>query len=110
MSIPELARQEHFAVSFTGELRVPADGLYTLALRSDDGSRLYLHDELRIDNDGLHGSVEKLCRVGLSAGRHTIRVDYFNATGGQDLQLSWEGPGFSRVPVSSNDLSHREPQ
>ena len=107
VSIPESARQEHFAVSFSGLLRVPADGLYTLFLSSDDGSRLYLHDQLRIDNDGLHGSVEKLTRVGLTAGLHRIRVEYFNATGGQDLRLSWEGPGFSREPVPASALSTR---
>ena len=104
VAIPAEARDEHFAVAFTGTIDVPADGIYTFALTSDDGSRFFLHDELRIDNDGLHGAIEKTCQVGLAAGRHRIRVEYFNATGGKALSLGWEGPGFGREPVPAAAL------
>jgi hypothetical protein len=41
-----------FNTSMTGYLEVPADGIYTFALLSDDGSTLTLDGELLGDNDG----------------------------------------------------------
>jgi len=52
-------RDDDFAIVFEGELRVPVAGPWSFTLESDDGSRLLLDDELLIDNDGLHGMVEK---------------------------------------------------
>lgn len=106
VTIPADARDEHFAVTYSGVIVVPEDGIYTFALRSDDGSRLHLGGRMRIDNDGLHGAIEKICQVGLAAGAHPFRVEYFNATGGKDLELSWEGPGFGRQPVPASALKH----
>jgi len=97
-------RDEHFALRFEGFLCVPADGIWTLHLTSDDGSRLWLHDELAIDNDGLHGAVERSATLGIARGLHPLRLEYFNATGAATLRLEWEGPGRPRAPVTVSDL------
>jgi alpha-L-fucosidase len=97
-------RDEHFALRFEGYLSVPADGIWTLRLTSDDGSRLYLHDGLLIDNDGLHGAVERSTTLGLARGLHPLRLEYFNATGEATLRLEWEGPGRPRAQVAGSDL------
>ena len=52
-------RKEHVALVFEGMLRVRKTGVYTFHLASDDGSRLFVGEELSIDNDGLHGLLEK---------------------------------------------------
>ncbi|WP_419190200.1 alpha-L-fucosidase [Saltatorellus ferox] len=91
-----VTRREQCAVRFDGFVQVPQDGLYTLALVSDDGSRLYLHDELVVDNDGLHGMVRKEGKVALRAGYHPIRVEWFNARGSSALEVRWTGPGVGR--------------
>ena len=59
-------RSEHVALVFTGLLRVPRRGVYSFHLASDDGSRLHLGDTLLIDNDGLHGVIEKSAHAPLS--------------------------------------------
>ncbi len=87
---------------FTGFLRVPQDGVYTLFVSSDDGSRLYLGDNLVVDNDGLHGQSEASGLAALSAGLHPIRIAYFNATGGEGLIVSWQGPGLAKQAVPAN--------
>lgn len=108
-------RDEHVAAAFEGWLVVPTSGVWTLHLSSDDGSRLYLghglirHGDdprqvvrervLRIDNDGLHGAVTQSRALGLEGGFHSLRVEWFNATGGRTLHLEWEGPGVPRQPV-----------
>ena len=47
-------RTEYFALRFTGYISVPSDGTYTFYLGSDDGSHLYINDNLIVDNDGAH--------------------------------------------------------
>ncbi len=112
--------QDHVAVAFEGWLRVPAAGVWTLHLTSDDGSRLYLGSaegqvgddprqvarvrRLAIDNDGLHGAVTASRALGLEVGLHELRVEWFNATGGRELRLEWEGPGVPRQPVPASAL------
>ncbi|MHC4943916.1 MAG: alpha-L-fucosidase [Planctomycetota bacterium] len=91
-------RDEHFALCFEGYTEIPADGIYTFFTRSDDGSRLYIGGRLVVDNDGLHGMAEKQGYIPLRAGLHSLRVEYFNATGGLGLELSFEGPGVERQP------------
>ena len=66
----------------TGYLEVPADGIYTFALLSDDGSTLTLDGELLGDNDGAHSSVEIIVQKALKAGLHPIEVRYFDCNGG----------------------------
>ena len=102
-------RKEHVALVFNGLIRIPRTGVYTFHLTSDDGSRLHINDALSIDNDGLHGPIEKTAAVPLMAGWHPIRVEWFNATGDHLLQLEWEGPGLSRRHLRSTDLgTHNE--
>ena len=56
-------------VVFEGWVEVPATGVYTLHLRSDDGSRLWLSGQPLIDNDGLHGMNGQPISAALKAGK-----------------------------------------
>jgi len=82
------AREDHFAAVFTGSIRVPRTGLYRFNLRSDDGSKLYLHDALLIDNDGSHSPRNRQGWIALTAGLHPFRLEYFEDYMGQVLELS----------------------
>lgn len=99
-------REKDFAIVFEGLISVPADGLYTFYLKSDDGSRLVIHDEVVADNDGLHAVAEKSGRVMLRAGHHPIRIEYFQGDGAQVLELTWQPDGGQRVPVPQEALHH----
>ncbi len=92
-------RDSHFAFEFNGYFSAPADGAYTFYLSSDDGTRLFLHDSLLIENDGLHGMSDKRGNVGLKKGLHPIKLQYFNATGDFGLELYVEGPGVEKMIV-----------
>lgn len=93
-----------FALSFAGFVRVPADGLYTFATRSDDGSRLWIGDELIVDNDGLHATAEATGMIRLAAGMHPLRVAFFEAAGDESLAVLVEGPGLARQELSPGML------
>ncbi len=83
---------EHFGFQYASFIRVPEDGVYAFFTDSDDGSRLYIDDTMVVDNDGLHGMKEKRGVIALAAGLHSIRVDFFEKTGGDDLKVSIKGP------------------
>ena len=94
---------EHVALRFSGFLDVPQDELYRFALTSDDGSKLWIDGKVVVDNDGLHGAIEKVGTRALGKGLHPIEVVWFNQTGGAELQLRWALPGgkFAEVPTSA---------
>jgi hypothetical protein len=97
-------RSDYVGAVFTGTLDIPADGAWTFYLASDDGSKLYMPTNadpigLVIDNDGLHGTIEKSATVTLSKGPQAVLVEFFEEAGAWSLMLSWSGPGTSREPV-----------
>jgi hypothetical protein len=100
-------RKEHFALRFEGFVKVEADGLHRLTLASDDGSRLFLHGELLIDNGGPHPRQELGRKVRLAKGFHPIRIDYFEVTGESTLELFLASGSGPRTPVRGESLFHR---
>lgn len=86
--------EENFGLVFEGFIVIRREGQYTFYLQSNDGSALYLNDDLLIDNDGGHGPVEMAATVGLKERYHKIKLLYFQQGGGKVLKLSWKGPDF----------------
>jgi len=78
-------REEWFAIDYTGRFWIEKPGLYGFALTSDDGSRLYIDDQMVVDNDGIHPIATHSGIVELSGGIHTIRIQYFQ---GPRLQVA----------------------
>ena len=104
MEQPVLKTRDAFALMFTGHIVIDTPGKYTFFIASDDGSRFYIDNELLIDNDGLHGMVEKKGAVTLSAGLHPITATYFDNGGGDGLKMSWNGPGLKRKEIPATVL------
>jgi alpha-L-fucosidase len=100
-------KPEYFGFEYTGYVNIREDDVYTWFTASDDGSRLYVGDELVVDNDGLHGMREKRGAVALAAGLHPIRVTYFNKTGGLDLQVHYASRKIVKQPIPGGMLLQR---
>jgi S1-C subfamily serine protease len=92
-------RPENFAMEFTGFLKVETEGLYRVVLISDDGSKLYLNDNLFIDHDGNHPAFPSGRMVRLQAGLLPIRLEYFQGNGAKTLHLVVE-PCSDRRQIS----------
>ena len=103
-------RGEYYAVRYEGFLRVPNEGVYALSLTSDDGSRLYLNDQLMIDNDGNHPALTEAAVVRLHSGAYPIRLEYFQGSGATSLVLAWQRDAGPLETVPSSALARREPQ
>jgi cytochrome c len=95
--------EANFALRYQGYLNIPKDNNYVFRLRSDDGSKLYIGNQLIIDHDGLHGATKKDGEISLQEGWHPIRVDFFQGAGGKYISLEWKSyddDDFEIVPKS----------
>ncbi|MGC9341749.1 MAG: FN3 associated domain-containing protein, partial [Bacteroidales bacterium] len=81
-------RADQFALIFESELFISEPGEYMIYTTSDDGSKLYVNNELIADNDGMHAATEVGGKVNLSKGFHSIKLEFFEAIGGEDLFVS----------------------
>ncbi len=98
---------EHFAVRWSGLIRIPADGAYTFATESDDGSTLYIDGKVIVDNGGLHAMEEQTGDIDLKKGDHEIRLDFFENGGGAGCKLSWESKEIDRQIIPASVLFHK---
>jgi hypothetical protein len=87
-------RTEWFAIDYTGKFWISEPARYNFNLLSDDGAKLYIDDEVIVDNDGIHPPRWKAGPVELAGGLHRIRVSYFQGPKWAiALVLKIAGPG-----------------
>jgi hexosaminidase len=104
--LPKDIRDDNFAVELTGYIKIAREGIYTFYTSSDDGSVLYLHDKLVVNNDGDHGNQEKSGQIALAAGYHPIKVRFFELGGAENLSAAYMGPGLKKQMVPASILFH----
>lgn len=97
---------EKFGLIYKGFITIPADGVYTFSIISNDGSKLYIADQLVVDNDGQHGAFEKEGEIALKAGQHKIQLDYFQAGGGKALKVYFQNKKSEKIEISENILNY----
>lgn len=95
-----------FAARFTGAMNIATGGQYTFSTLSDDGSRLYIDNQLVVMNDGTKTALSLTgAPVALSAGLHEFRLDYTQVSGSDELNLNYSGPdtgnNMALVPASA---------
>jgi len=65
---------------------------------------LYIDDEMIVNNDGDHGTIERMGSVDLTRGYHKIKVEYFNQSGGYWLDVYYKGPGVDKQIIPADKL------
>ena len=108
MTLAPASDPDYYGFVFEGYIRVPETAVYTFFCESDDGSRLTVDDTVVIQNDGLHGLVEKAGLIPLEAGIHAIRTEFFERTGGSGLRVSVKGPGMKTRELGEGMLFYAE--
>lgn len=89
----------NYGLVYNGYINIPADGKYTFYIASDDGSKLYINNQLVIDNDGLHGFNEKSAEMILKKGLQPIRVEYFQENYGQGLSVDFSSDKMAKTSL-----------
>ncbi len=101
-NVKNLPKKENFACLFEGFIEIKEPGQYIFVMDSDDGSRLFIGDQLMIDYDGLHGSgKEKSYLVPLKKGFYPVRVEYFQKGGDMEFMFGYVKPNsmeFEMIP------------
>jgi glucose/arabinose dehydrogenase len=79
---------DHFVARWVKQETL-AGGTYTFTATSDDGIRVFVDNVLYIDQWNDHGSTTYTANVPLTAGTHTIRVEYYENSGGAAAKLAY---------------------
>lgn len=80
---------DQFSVRWVRNETLPG-GLYTFYLRSDDGMRVYVDDQIVVDRWFDQGAEQTAFPVQITAGTHEIKVEYYEAFGGAVAQFHYE--------------------
>ncbi|MBN2446098.1 MAG: hypothetical protein JXO22_05210 [Phycisphaerae bacterium] len=84
---------DDFSLVFEGYLMVDRPGQYTFELECDDGGRVFIDDELVVNNWGHHGMLPRSGRIFLDSGAHRIMVRYYEEDGWAGVKLRFAPPG-----------------
>ena len=101
--IPDFVSEDHFILEFRGYLKIEKPAVYTFATISDDGTRLFLHEKMLIDDDGVHGPVRVSGQLALDTGFHPFRLQYFEASYGEELKFEMLCDGIRVQPEFYHD-------
>jgi len=101
-------RKEYIGLRFEGLVKADEDAVYTFYLATDDGSKLWIDGEELINSDGLHSGEQKTGSIALKKGFHTLRLDYFQASGGSELVLQMSRDGMEKKEISPALLYHQD--
>ncbi len=92
-NLKDRKRDQNFAFVYTGFLTVTKPGKHSFTVKSDDGARLFIGDKKIVDDDGPHSAHEKSGDAELTAGKHAIKVQFYQGTGVFILEVRWQEPG-----------------
>ena len=103
---PEVPHDD-YCVRWTGLLKVPKAGHYTIATVADDGARTWI-DGKQVSNDwSIHPAMRFFGEIDLTEGLHEFKVEFFQHGGGSVINLLWGlKDGFPEATIPASALFH----
>lgn len=92
-----LIARDYFSARWTRKLSFE-DGLYRFSVRADDGVRLWINGQPAIDQWHDSQSQTYSADAPLAAGTHSIKLEYYERSGGAMIEFNWKRIG-SRSPI-----------
>jgi Concanavalin A-like lectin/glucanases superfamily/PA14 domain/Glycosyl hydrolases family 2, sugar binding domain/Glycosyl hydrolases family 2/Glycosyl hydrolases family 2, TIM barrel domain len=94
-------QNDHATVRWTGRIEPEFSEAYTFSMIGDNGFRLWIDDQLVIDNWEDNWDIEQVGEpIALEAGRkYDIKVEFFENVGGSNLRLRWESASQPKAIV-----------
>ncbi|MEA3226903.1 MAG: PA14 domain-containing protein, partial [Planctomycetota bacterium] len=99
---PNVVNADGFSVRWRGELQVAFSEVYTFYTRCNDGSRLWIDEQLIVDKWAWVNTVVDTRGepIELVAGeRYSIRMEWFNEAGNSEAHLLWESASEPKAIV-----------
>ena len=109
---PYVVNEDSFSVRWRGEVEAVFSEAYTFYTRTDDGSRLWLNDQLIVDKWAWVNTLAdaRSKPIQLVAGeRYSIRMEWYNEDGNAEAHLLWESASQPKgaIPVAALSLPVR---
>lgn len=100
-----ITNADEFGARWTGELQAQYTEPYTLAVETDDGARVWLNEQLIIDDwvDAPHP--DATVTVNLTAGqKYLLRIEYYENHFFAGVRLKWSSPSTPKQIVPQSQL------
>jgi hypothetical protein len=109
-AVPPAGTGDQYAMRATGYIEIPATGVYTFAINSDDGGRIRINGVDLVVDDSYHGPLDNMGSRTLGVGLHSFEVISFEGFGGDSLEFfaaagnytSWDPAAFRLVGDTAN--------
>jgi endoglucanase len=97
---------DQFSVRWEGQVEARSDEVYTFYVTHDDGARLWVNDQLVINNWTDHAAIEDSGSITLGLGqRYSIRLEFYESGGDAVATLSWSTPlGLAKQIIPQSQL------
>ena len=93
--------KDNFSVRWTRTVSFD-DGTYCFTVTGDDGIRLYIDDKLWLDQENTTYATD----VQLPAGKHTVRLEYYENIVGAIAKLSWQMVSTPEQPAAQSPITY----
>lgn len=94
----------YMGLKFDGYIYIPETAQYEFSTIVDDGAKLFIDNQLIVDNDGRHWINEAFGAAKLEKGFHKINISYFDAAGSSALQCFIRQEGKEKQEISASQL------
>lgn len=94
---------DNFSVRWAGNFWFENDAVYKFTVRTDDGVRFWLDNQLIFNEWRDMGATTFTTERSLSAGMHTLRLDYYENAGYATAQLTWERQSQPQTATDPDD-------
>ena len=95
----------YFGVRWQGQVQPQYSETYYFDVVADDGLKLWVNGQLIIDSWSYTGTGDRLGSIALQAGvLYDIQLDYYQATGTDQLYLNWYSNSQPKQVIPSNRL------
>ena len=97
-----MEEEDHFAILYTSNFIAPKDGKYRFEIVVDDWAYLYIDGKLTVKAHSVTQPTYGI--IDLTAGPHKIKLEYYEHSHTQSLDLKYSIDGSKSWPVFPTDL------
>ena len=101
-------RGDHFGMVWEADFNAPEEGDYEFYLDGDDGGRVTVEGKQIVKITGLgpiNGGRAETGKIRLTKGPHPIRIEFYEVTQNEGIQLGWKGPGVKQFKWLSKETA-----
>ncbi len=96
--------ENSFELHYEGYLQIEEADTYIFYTQEDDALKLYIDNQLVIDDSGGNWMSDSKGKIQLNKGLHKIKVQFYDRLSFEYLSIEYEGSTKSRRPIEGSQL------